>query len=243
MRTTTEPVAFSPDQQGLREPGGPGHHRLGGGAPERSEGPHPRERRGRAALRHGPHSRRAEDRLAHRPERPGHARLRLARAVPGAAAPTGDRRAHDGRLLRRQEQLVGGVRVLGVPAVRLHEREAARRRAGEVGAGGPADDDRRPDVSRATNYKAPERNDAKIRAFMDEVLRARDAKGKLVDVRSPDEFTGKKHAHARVSAGRRAARRAHPGREERSVGARREPGRHVQDGRRAARDLREGAGL
>ena len=44
-------------------------------------------------------------------------------------------------------------------------------------------------------------------------------------------------AHARVSAGRRAARRAHPGREERSVGARGEPGRHVQDGGRAARDL------
>ena len=42
------------------------------------------------------------------------------------------------------------------------------------------------------------------------------------------------HAHARLSERRRAARRPHPGREERSLGARDQPGRrHVQDGGRA----------
>ncbi len=43
-----------------------------------------------------------------------------------------------------------------------------------------------------TNYTAPERDDSKIRAFKDQVLEHQKKKGKLVDVRSPDEFSGKK---------------------------------------------------
>jgi thiosulfate/3-mercaptopyruvate sulfurtransferase len=43
-----------------------------------------------------------------------------------------------------------------------------------------------------TNYTAPERDDAKIRAFRDEVLQHALAGRKLIDVRSPDEFSGKK---------------------------------------------------
>ena len=43
-----------------------------------------------------------------------------------------------------------------------------------------------------TNYVAPPRSDAEIRAFKDEVLRHMEAKKPLIDVRSPDEFTGKK---------------------------------------------------
>ena len=48
-----------------------------------------------------------------------------------------------------------------------------------------------PTVAR-TNYTAPARNDAKIRAFKEQVLEHQKNKGKLVDVRSPDEFSGKK---------------------------------------------------
>jgi len=44
----------------------------------------------------------------------------------------------------------------------------------------------------ATAYQAPPRNDARIRAFRDEVLAHANAGKPLVDVRSPDEFTGKK---------------------------------------------------
>ena len=44
----------------------------------------------------------------------------------------------------------------------------------------------------ATRYPTPQRDDAKIRAFKEDVLKHLDAKGKLIDVRSPDEFTGKK---------------------------------------------------
>ena len=49
-------------------------------------------------------------------------------------------------------------------------------------------------------------------------------------------------AHGRVPAGGRAARRTHPGGEERSLGASRQRRRHLQVRRRAARDLRERTG-
>ncbi len=43
-----------------------------------------------------------------------------------------------------------------------------------------------------TSYTASERTDEKIRAFMEDVRKHVEAKGRLVDVRSPDEYTGKK---------------------------------------------------
>jgi thiosulfate/3-mercaptopyruvate sulfurtransferase len=43
-----------------------------------------------------------------------------------------------------------------------------------------------------TRFTAPERDDSRIRAFMGDVQAHVKARGKLVDVRSPDEFTGKK---------------------------------------------------
>ncbi len=43
-----------------------------------------------------------------------------------------------------------------------------------------------------TTYKVAQRNDAPHRAFRDEVLKFVEAKGQLVDVRSPDEYSGKK---------------------------------------------------
>jgi thiosulfate/3-mercaptopyruvate sulfurtransferase len=43
-----------------------------------------------------------------------------------------------------------------------------------------------------TNYVASERSDARIRAFMPDVLRHVQSRDKLIDVRSPDEYTGKK---------------------------------------------------
>jgi thiosulfate/3-mercaptopyruvate sulfurtransferase len=42
----------------------------------------------------------------------------------------------------------------------------------------------------ATTYEAPERQDAAIRAFREEVLAHVQAHGQLVDVRSPEEFSG-----------------------------------------------------
>jgi thiosulfate/3-mercaptopyruvate sulfurtransferase len=45
---------------------------------------------------------------------------------------------------------------------------------------------------RPSQYRAPERDDARIRAFMADVRAHVQKHGKLIDVRSPDEFTGKK---------------------------------------------------
>lgn len=42
----------------------------------------------------------------------------------------------------------------------------------------------------ATNYTAPERSDAKIRAFREDVLKHLEASKPLVDVRSPGEYSG-----------------------------------------------------
>jgi thiosulfate/3-mercaptopyruvate sulfurtransferase len=44
----------------------------------------------------------------------------------------------------------------------------------------------------ASQYVAGERNDARIRAFKDEALAHSKARRPLIDVRSPDEYTGKK---------------------------------------------------
>jgi thiosulfate/3-mercaptopyruvate sulfurtransferase len=44
----------------------------------------------------------------------------------------------------------------------------------------------------ATNYQAPERHDSKVRAFRDEVLQHVQAKLPLVDVRSPEEYSGER---------------------------------------------------
>ena len=43
-----------------------------------------------------------------------------------------------------------------------------------------------------SSYTAPRREDGVIRAFMDDVRRHLEKRGALVDVRSPDEYTGKK---------------------------------------------------
>ena len=43
-----------------------------------------------------------------------------------------------------------------------------------------------------TGYRAPERSDTRIRAFMDEVRQHMQARRPLVDVRSPQEFTGER---------------------------------------------------
>lgn len=49
-----------------------------------------------------------------------------------------------------------------------------------------------PVVKQRSSYTAHVRNDAPIRAFMDDVRKHVGAKGRLVDVRSPDEYSGKK---------------------------------------------------
>src|SRR5438105_4029090 len=49
-----------------------------------------------------------------------------------------------------------------------------------------------PTIARRSEYVARERSDEQIRAFMTDVRTHIGGKGKLVDVRSPDEYSGKK---------------------------------------------------
>ena len=44
----------------------------------------------------------------------------------------------------------------------------------------------------ATDYPVPHRDDGTIRAFRDQVMRHVEGKGKLIDVRSPPEFSGER---------------------------------------------------
>jgi thiosulfate/3-mercaptopyruvate sulfurtransferase len=44
----------------------------------------------------------------------------------------------------------------------------------------------------ASEYPVPPRDDSRIRAFRDQVMKHVDAKGKLIDVRSPPEFSGER---------------------------------------------------
>ena len=87
-----------------------------------------------------------------------------------------------------------------------------------------------------TSYTAQEQ-DASIRALRDEVVAAI-GKRNLVDVRSPDEFSGRAAGPGAPAAGAGPARRSHPDREERALVQGGQRQRDVQVGRRAARSLR-----
>ncbi len=99
-------------------------------------------------LRQGPHQGRDQARLDHRPAGPGPPRLRQQGPVRGAPVRARRRQRRHRRPLRRQQQLVRGVRVLVLQALRPPGRQADGRRPQEVGAGQPRAD-RRAAVSRA----------------------------------------------------------------------------------------------
>ncbi|CAM5743730.1 hypothetical protein SALBM311S_01449 [Streptomyces alboniger] len=90
-----------------------------------------------------------------------------------------------------------------------------------------------------TDYKAKPQNKA-IRAFRDDVVAAIGSQN-LVDVRSPDEFSGKLLARA-PAAGAVAASGPRPVRAQHPVVEERQRRRHLQVGRRAQGALRRGAG-
>lgn len=90
-----------------------------------------------------------------------------------------------------------------------------------------------------TDYKAKAQNTA-IRAFRDDVVAAIGSQN-LVDVRSPDEFSGKLLALP-PSAGAVAASGPRPVRAQHPVVEERQRRRHLQVGRRAQGALRRGAG-
>ena len=94
------------------------------------------------------------------------------------------------RHLRRQEQLVGRLRAVGVLAVRPRGRAPARRRPRQVDRRGPPDHDRRRRAARRPTYPVVERDDRALRAYKDDVLAH--LGNPLIDVRSPEEYGGER---------------------------------------------------
>ena len=145
---------------------------------------------------------------------------------------------HDGRPLRRQEQLVRRVRVLVPQDLRPRGRAHPRRRPPEVDRRGPRADDRRAAGLAGVVLRAGARR-VDPRAAATAVLETIGAGGDaLVDVRSPAGVLGRADRAARLRAGGRPARRAHPDRAVDPVGPGRQGRRNLQGGGRAARALR-----
>ena len=139
--------------------------------------------------------------------------------------------------LRRQEQLVRGLRVLVREDLRARRRPHPRRRPPEVDRRGPRDHDRRPVAGRRPT-QAKERDES-IRAYRDQVRAWIGADDRaLVDVRSPGRVRRRPDRPARLRAGGRPAGGSHPHRRVDPVGQRRQGRRHVQVRGRAARALR-----
>ena len=193
---------------------------------------HRRVRRRRPALRHRPHPRRGEDRLAHRPQRPARPRLHRRRAVRRPDGPQGHlaattpssstaTRATGGRPTRCGCSRCSATRTCGC--------STAAATCGSPTAATPRWTCR---PSTPTGYPVVERNDAPIRAFKDDVLAILGTQP-LIDVRSPAGVHRRAHPHARLPGGGRAARRPHPHREVDPVGQGRRGQRPLPQPRRA----------
>ena len=124
------------------------------------------------------------------------------------------------------------LRLLGVPALRPHQRARSWTAAASSGSRKAARlTTRRADATRRRNYTAPERDDSEDPRLPRRGARAharrRQAAGRRAHARRVQR---REAAHAGLSAGRRAARRPHPRREERPLGAGRQSRRrHLQD--------------
>ena len=185
---------------------------------------------------HGPHPRRGEDRLARRPERPDHARLHRTRAVrrPDVAA-TASR--NDTIVVFYGDKnnwwacyALWVFKLFGHTKTRSASTAAALNGCRKAGP--------RPKMCRLSRQPTTMRRpDATTRSAPSATTCSAHAAGlPLVDVRSPGEYTRRAHPHARLPAGRRAARRPHPGRRERPLGQ----GRQPEDGTfKTADELRE----
>ena len=116
---------------------------------------------------------------------------------------------HDARPLRRQEQLVRGVRLLVREDLRPHGRADPRRRPAEVDRRGPRAVDGLPPAP--ATYTAQERDES-IRAFRDQVRVDGRRRPRARRRAQPGRVRRRPDRAARLRAGGRAARRPHPDR-------------------------------
>ena len=136
------------------------------------------------------------------------------RAVDGRPR---DRERHVRRALRRQEQLVRGVRLLVPQALRARGRAVARRRPPEVDRGGPRPDDRA-SFAAAVSYAAGDRDESiRVRARRG-ARRPRVGEDRARRRAQPTGVLGRADGAARIRAGGRVADGAHPRARSRSPG-------------------------
>ena len=103
----------------------------------------------------------------------------------------GHRQRHDGGLLRRQVELVGLLRLLGVQALRARRLPGLERWPEALARPGAADHHRGRRSYPATAIQGRRRaTKQRIRIFRDAVAAHAKAGLPLIDVRSPKEFTG-----------------------------------------------------
>ena len=120
---------------------------------------------------------------------PARSRLHQRREIHGDVLEGRDRQRHDRRLLRRQVELVGLLRVLGVQALRTCRLPDSERRPQALARPGAAHQHGDPQLS-AAQYKVRGSDEDRIRIFRDAVAAHAKAGLPLIDVRSPKEFTG-----------------------------------------------------
>ncbi len=169
-----------------------------------------------------------EDRLAHRPERPGRrATTSTARVSPKLLGGKGIARDRHGRHLRRQEQLVGRSTRSGCSPSSA-TRMCASSTAGET-SGSAEGREYTTDVPSPAAVDYPvvaARGRGVIRAYKDEVLaHLGNAAGRRPH---PEEYNGERTAHARLPRGGRCAPGTSSTARERPVGAGCSRRRHLQ---------------
>ena len=131
------------------------------------------------------------------PAGPGPPRLRRQDRLRGAAVRARHRQRRHRRPLRRQQQLVRRLRLLVLQALRPREASSCSTAAARSGSSTPASWSRTCRSADQDPVRRPGAEDTGIRAFRDDVVAAI-GKLNLVDVRSPDEFTGKLLAPAHL---------------------------------------------
>ncbi len=180
----------------------------------------------------GAHSRRGRGRLDARPERPGAPRLPAARGLRGADGRASARRPRPTVVFYGDKNNWWACYAFWVFQLFGHtQRPRHGRRPPEVGEGGPSADHARCPRSAQPSTRRRRATTARSAPSATRCCAHVEAGRPLVDVRSPDEFTGER-LHMPDYPNEGALRGGHiPGAQSVPVGARRQRrGRHVQDG-------------
>ena len=147
--------AYGNQPRRIRPSRSTGRDRMAGKAFARQGHPHRRIERRRSALRYRSHSRRRAYRLARRLQDPVIRDYISPEKFAELCSRNGITPGHDLHFLRRQSELVGLLRALGVSLLWTRKGQNSQRRPGQMESGGTPDDPRTFQAIRQTNYPVP----------------------------------------------------------------------------------------